>query len=208
MPSREEKLKCVLSAANALGLNISEEVVPGKQLSVINLLLWGYSDTPEDLAKNIESIVFDIKQVESSFVNFYEQFKDAMEFAADDENGEGTNPVPEKKQIMLLKGKLSEKVMERLRTLDQGSDLTQITEYLKECYAKHEVSKEKLRIKINRMKREDFKNYDDYIKELLKLCEQYHMKEEKDTRNKLIIADIVCKHDVQTQRAVENCGIK
>uniref|UniRef100_A0A0N5C2S8 Reverse transcriptase n=1 Tax=Strongyloides papillosus TaxID=174720 RepID=A0A0N5C2S8_STREA len=144
---------------------------------------------------------------ESSFINFYEQFKDAMEFAADDGEGE-IRSVPERKQIMLLKGKLGEKVLERLRTIDQGSSLTQMTEYLKECYAKYEVSKEKLRIRINRMKREDFKNYDEYINELFKLCEQYHMKEDKETRNKLIIADIVCKHDVQTQRAVENCGIK
>uniref|UniRef100_A0A0K0FWF5 CCHC-type domain-containing protein n=1 Tax=Strongyloides venezuelensis TaxID=75913 RepID=A0A0K0FWF5_STRVS len=58
------------------------------------------------------------------------------------------------------------------------------------------------------MKREEFKNYDDYIYELLKLCKQYHMKEKKNTRNKLIIADNVFKHDVQTQRAVENCEIK
>uniref|UniRef100_A0A0N5BIP6 RNA-directed DNA polymerase n=1 Tax=Strongyloides papillosus TaxID=174720 RepID=A0A0N5BIP6_STREA len=244
MPSKEEKLKSVLSAANELGLNISNEVVPGKKLSVINLLLRGYSDKPEELVENIRLIVADIKRLlktttvlvkkpkaeektekmarydlslyktlpvfegESSFVNFYEQFKDAMEFAVDDEDEEELHPVPEKKQLVLLKGKLGEKVQERLRTIDKDSNLTQITEFLKECYAKYEVSKDKLRIHINRMSRDDFKNYEEYLKELFKLCEKYHMKEEKEVRDKLIIADIICKHDAQTQRAVENCGIK
>uniref|UniRef100_A0A0K0FWF6 Transcriptional regulator n=1 Tax=Strongyloides venezuelensis TaxID=75913 RepID=A0A0K0FWF6_STRVS len=131
MPSREEKLKCVLSAANALGFNISQNVTLGKQLSVINLLERGYSDTPEELAKNIESIVSNIKRILKTTTVWLRspkiskqlermQFKDAMEFAADNENGESTHPVSEKKQIMILKSKLSKKLMERLRTEDQG----------------------------------------------------------------------------------------